>query len=71
MKTFDIGYFTIEENAKKFRRLLEGKTYMNFHVDLGISPSGYHVTLSTDYDTAEDATDEEILTMALYVLSNP
>ena len=67
MKTFDLGFFTVEENAKRFRRLLDGKTYMNFKVDFGISPSGMHVTLSTDYD----ASDEEILTFALFALSNP
>ena len=66
MKTFDLGYFKNERNVERLREILNDQTYMNFIINYGISPGGPHVTLSTDYE----ASDEDILTFALHVVSN-
>lgn len=64
MKSFEIGYMR-QEWAERIKLVLEGQTYMNFHVSLGIDPGGTMVTLSTDYE----ADDAEILTMALHIMA--
>ena len=64
MKEYDLGYMSAED-AEKVEAALNGKTYMDFRVSKGISPSGMRVTLETDYD----APDVEILTLALHVLA--
>ncbi len=57
---FDLGYLS-KEKALKVREKLEGKTYMNFRVDLGLCPSGYGVTISTDYSGASYSDIAEFL----------
>lgn len=64
MQTFDLGIMPAAA-AERVRRTLDGRTYMRFRVDLGIISGGMNVTITTDYE----ATAEEILTLALYIVA--
>lgn len=71
MKYFDIGYMQ-EKHAEKFKQALDGKSFMKFQVETGISPAGMSVVLSTAYEVPEGSApcdDIEILTLALYCMA--
>ena len=61
----DLGFLE-DSAAQKVRKALEGQTYMNFHVNIGICPGGPAVTIQTDYE----APFEEIAGMAMNVLAS-
>ena len=63
MTTFDLGFISTNEQAKKIKDAVDGKTYMNFRVDCGISPSGPNVTISTDYDDSEKEITEFLMNL--------
>ena len=71
METFELGYMQ-EKHAAKIKEALDGKTFMNFRIETGVSPYGTSVVLSTDNPTPFDSvpyTDREILEFALYCMA--
>lgn len=65
MKTYQLGRFT-EKKLQNIIRRLHNQTYMDFKVTYGVTPGGYNVTLSTEYDSD----DNDILTMACFCLAD-
>ena len=71
MKYFDIGYMQ-EKHAEKIKKALDGKSFMNFFVETGITPAGTAVQISTDYQVPEGSipySDLEVLELALYCMA--
>ena len=53
MTTIDLGNITTKEQAEKIKAVLNGKTYMNFRVEISRVAYGYPVLVSTDYEADE------------------
>ncbi len=61
-----MGSYSTEAEAQRIQAALQGKSYMNFHVDYGILPGPYYqVSISTEHEGSKG----QILGMALFCLS--
>ena len=61
MITIELGNIGSKEQAEKIANKLNGKTYYNFQVEYGICAGNYPVSVSTDYEGAEENEEIEML----------
>ena len=66
MITIELGNFYSEEQAERIRHKLNGKSFYNFQVDYGIYINNYPVSVSTDYEGAEE---NEVIHRLLYEMA--
>lgn len=66
MITIELGNIGSKEQAEKIAKKLNGKTYYNFKVEYGICTGNYPVSVSTDY---EDAEENEVKEMLMFIMA--
>lgn len=66
MITIELGNIGSKEQAEKIAKKLNGKTYYNFQVEYGICAGNYPVSVSTDYEGAEE---NEVRGMLMFVMA--
>ena len=66
MITIELGNVYSEEQAERITHKLNGKSYYNFRVDYGICANNYPVSVSTDYEGAEES---EVIHRLLYEMA--
>ena len=66
MITIELGNIGSKEQAEKIAKKLNGQTYYNFQVEYGIYAGNYPVSVSTDYEGAEE---NEVIGMLLFVMA--
>ena len=66
MITIELGNIGSKEQAEKIANKLNGKTYYNFQVEYGICAGNYPVSVSTDYEGAEE---NEVIEMLMFVMA--
>lgn len=66
MISIELGNIGSKEQAEKIANKLNGKTYYNFQVEYGICAGNYPVSVSTDYEGAEE---NEVIEMLMFVMA--
>jgi len=66
MTTIELGNIGTEEQAKKIKNVLEGKSFYNFRVEYANMMQNWPVSVSTEY---QDTTEEELREMVLFNLA--
>lgn len=66
MVTIELGNIGSKEQAERIANKLNGKTYYNFKVEYAPCAGNYPVSVSTDYEGAEE---EEVKEMLIFVMA--
>ena len=66
MVNIELGNVKNEEQAKRIKAVLEGKTISNFKVDYGYNMNNWPVSVWTEYEGAEE---NEVKEMVMFTLA--